>query len=145
MRTAVALAGVLVASLFVGSIAAASLPGPAGRELVHPPADIAQCSTAYRLRASGLFAWLDLEGGMWDFHVYGEMYDLYGVEGRLSAGKIAYLRGHPGRYVPATVEGIVEPCLFTTHQHGAPTLVTSIEVFLYWRPRWSGGPRLHYG
>ncbi len=126
MRTLLAMAALMAVLMGVGVAAAAVFLGPPEKDLfLPPPADVA-CPDAYRLRAAGTLAWLELEGGMWDFHAGDGMYDLYGVEDRLAGDRVAQLQAHPGTYLPAIVAGVVEPCLATFHMHGVVLRVSTI-------------------
>ncbi|OGS50320.1 MAG: hypothetical protein A3K65_08065 [Euryarchaeota archaeon RBG_16_68_12] len=128
MRTAVALA-ILLAALTMASVlvAAAALRAPSTDLAARPPVD-AYCDDAFTLRASGTLTWLSLEGGMWEFNAGGALYDLAGVERFLPSERLAWLQGHAGTGIPATVEGVAEPCLATIHMRGIVVRVTEMEA-----------------
>ena len=127
MRTAVAFAVVAVVLFATGALGAFVA-------LDRPPKDSALSGRGsencdkYALRATGGLAWLRLEGGMWEFNSDDTVYDLYGVETYLPADGIAWLQDHEGSQVPATLEGVVNPCAATYHMRGFPVQVTAVDV-----------------
>ncbi len=125
MRKGIVLA-VAVVALAAPIAAVASSPSP-GRHALAPRADPQACG-AFLLRADGTLRWLSFEGGVWEFAVGPDFYDLGLREGDLSPQWAAWLMDHVGTGVPATVEGVVYPCQPTAHMHGAPVVVLGMHV-----------------
>ena len=128
MRTIVAFAVVAAALMATGLLMASAVLDRPAKDLFLPLRAGAYCDDAFVMRETGGLAWLTLEGGMWEFSVGGKLYDLYGVERFLPADRVAWLQDHPGTHVPATVEGIAEPCLATFHMRGVVVRVTALEL-----------------
>ncbi len=128
MRTPVVLAVLLAALTTAGVLlAAAALKAPSTDLAPGPPAG-AYCDDAFLLRAPGTLTWLTLEGGMWEFDAGGALYDLHGVERFLSSERVAWLQGHPGTGIPATVAGVAEPCLGSIHMRGVIVQLTELRA-----------------
>jgi len=127
MRTAVAFVLLAVLLMATGVLAVAAFQKPRADLFMRPPVD-AICDDAYFVRESGTLTWLTLEGGMWEFNADGTVYDLDGAGRFLTAEQAAWLVDHPGTGVPATVEGIAEPCIPTVHMHGVVLRVTWMAV-----------------